>query len=131
MNRLGVFETVPVLIVPCLRLDSRPAFQELPSETQAAMMQSFQWMMGESIYPAIQNIILACRVLGLGTCLTTNHMLFEEEVKEILALPPEYRTFAMLPVGYPRGRFGPVNRRSLNEVVTVDSYGNHPSWSPA
>jgi nitroreductase len=94
-------------------------------------MQSFQWMAGASIYPAIQKIILACRALGLGTCLTTNHMLFEEEVKEILALPPEYRTFAMLPVGYPRGRFGPVNRRPLNEVVTVDSYGNHPSWSPA
>jgi nitroreductase len=41
---------------------------------------------GASIYPAVQNIILACRAFGLGTLITTNHMLYEDEVKAVLGL---------------------------------------------
>jgi nitroreductase len=119
----------PLLILPCLRLDSPPAFSDLPATTQTAMMSSFQWMAGASIYPAVQNLILACRALGLGTCLTTNHMLFEDEVREVLGLPPEYRTFALLPVGYPRGKFGPVKRRPLDQVVNLDRFGNRAPWT--
>jgi nitroreductase len=65
--------------------------------------------------------------MGLGTCLTTNHMLFEEEVKSVLELPAEYRTFALLPIGYPINKFGPVNRRPLSEVVVIDRFGRRLS----
>ncbi len=119
----------PVLLVACLRLENSPALLlDLPRETQLAMLDSSPWMAGASIYPAVQNVILACRAVGLGTCMTTNHMLFEDEVKEVIGLPAEYRTFALLPIGYPVGRFGPVNRRPLNEVVTIDRFGCPPSW---
>ena len=81
--------------------------------------------MGEpSIYPAVQNIILACRAFGLGTVLTTIHMFFEDEVKAILGLPAEVQTYALLPIGYPRDKFGPIRRRPIGEVVCLDRYGN-------
>lgn len=119
----------PLLLVACLRLGATEGFGDLPQETQIAMMAAFPWMAGASIYPAIQNVILACRALGLGTCLTTNHMLLEAEVKLLLGLPAEFRTFALLPIGYPRNKFGAVNRRPLSEVVTIDRFGCPPSWS--
>jgi nitroreductase len=77
-----------------------------------------------SIYPAAQNIILACRAMGLGTVLTTNHLLCEEEVKTIIGLPDDIETFALMPVGYPLGKFGPVRRKPLSEVAIRDRWGN-------
>jgi nitroreductase len=120
----------PILLLACLRLETPlETLTQLPRETQLAMMNSFLWMAGASIYPAVQNIILACRALGLGTCLTTNHMLLEDEVKQVIGLPSEYRTFALLPIGYPINKFGPVNRRPLHEVVAVDRFGEIPVWA--
>jgi nitroreductase len=120
----------PILLLACLRLEtSLETLMQLPRETQLAMMNSFPWMAGASIYPAVENIILACRALGLGTCLTTNHMLLEDEVKQVIGLPADYRTFALLPIGYPINKFGPVNRRPLREVVAVDRFGETPVWA--
>ncbi len=120
----------PVLLLACLRLEtSLEQLTDLPRETQLALMASFPWMAGASIYPAVQNVILACRAVGLGTCLTTNHMLFEEEVKEVVGLPSNYRTFALMPIGYPVNRFGPVRRRPLAEVVALDEFGRVPEWA--
>jgi len=119
----------PVLIVACLRLeDSTSIMMELPRETQLAMVNAFPWMAGASIYPAVQNLIVACRAVGLGTCMTTNHMLLEDEVKQALELPADYRTFALLPIGYPVNNFGGVKRRPLSEVVAIDRFGNAPSF---
>jgi nitroreductase len=77
-----------------------------------------------SIYPAVQNLILACRALGLGTVLTTNHTLCEEEIKAVIGLPEDVETFALLPIGYPRDKFGGVRRKPLGEVVIRDRWGN-------
>ncbi len=82
---------------------------------------------GASIYPAVQNIILACRALGLGTTITTNHIRCEGEVRALLGLPTDVDTFAMMPIGWPIDRFGPLTRRPLTEVVHVDSWGT--AWS--
>jgi nitroreductase len=117
----------PVLLVACLELEtSSDVLINLPRETQFAMINSFPWMAAASVYPAVQNVILACRAVGLGAFLTTNHMLLEDEVKSVLGLPAEYRTFALLPIGYPIIKFGPVSRRRLNEVVAVDRFGCPP-----
>ena len=64
---------------------------------------------GASVYPAVQNMLLAARGLGLGSTLTTRHLLFEKEVNEVLGLPENAETFAILPIGYPMGKFGPVS----------------------
>lgn len=79
---------------------------------------------GASIYPAVQNILLAARALGLGSVLTTFHKAYEQEVKNILGLPDNVETAALLPVGFPAQgvRYGPTKRRSLDEVVHWDRW---------
>jgi nitroreductase len=95
----------PVWIVPCLQ-------SETPTRTA-----------GSSIYPAVQNMLLAARALGLGTTLTTLYLQFEKEVETALGLPPDWHSYALLPIGYPLGRFGPVRRIPLEEVVYADRWG--------
>ena len=95
----------PVWIVPCMGGGA-------PTRTS-----------GSSIYPAVQNMLLAARALGLGATLTTLYLSFEKEVEAALGLPPEMHSYALLPMGYPMGRFGPVRRVPLTEVVYQDRWG--------
>ena len=78
---------------------------------------------GASIYPAVQNMLLAARALGLGATLTSRHLRHEREVEEILGLPPGVHSYAILPIGYPMGNFGPVRRGPLSDVVYLDRWG--------
>jgi len=114
----------PVLLVPCLRITHAELPAEIPAEVRSAMLEAAPWTAGASIYPAVQNIILACRALGLGTVLTTNHTIAEDEIKQVLGLPAEVRTFALMPIGYPERSFGPVKRRPLAEVAMLDRFGS-------
>jgi nitroreductase len=82
---------------------------------------------GASIYPAVQNMLLAIRALGLGSTLTTRHLLFESETEHALGLPPNVHSYAILPIGYPMGKFGPVSRRSMTDIVFGERYGQ--PWS--
>src|SRR5262249_42678873 len=77
----------PLILLPCLRTDPRTLPDSIPPATQALMRATFVHVAAASVYPAVQNVILACRALGLGTCLTTNHLLVEDEVRAILGLP--------------------------------------------
>jgi len=120
----------PVLIVPCSHRATLPARDALPAriaaewESEAAYAEHIR---GASIYPAVQNIILACRGLGLGTVITTNHIRCEGEVKALLGIPEEVSTWALMPIGWPVDKFGPLARRPLNEVVHADRWG--AAWS--
>src|SRR6185436_16268703 len=82
----------PVWIVPCMEGAN-------PSRTA-----------GSSIYPAVQNMLLAARALGLGATLTTLYLNFEKDAEAALGLPPDWHSYALIPIGYPVGRFGPVRR---------------------
>ncbi|HEX8815904.1 MAG TPA: nitroreductase family protein [Terriglobales bacterium] len=117
----------PVLLVPCLKLEPAPAPAEsaVPAEIQARYQQlRLNRLSGASIYPAVQNIILSCRGLGLATLITTNHTLLENEVSSLLNLPENVRTYALMPIGYPVDKFGPLSRRPVDEVAFADRYGN-------
>ena len=117
----------PVLLVPCLRTRDMPPREALPqavADRYEAHLAHQATIRGSSIYPAIQNIILACRAFGLGTLITTNHILYEDEVRAILDLPPDVFTFALMPIGYPLGKFGPLARRPVDEVAFADRWGN-------
>jgi len=81
-------------------------------------------MSGASIYPAVQNMLLAARALGLGASLTTRHMFYTDEADRALELPPGTLSYAILPIGYPLGNFGPVGRGDLKEFVSLDRVGN-------
>jgi nitroreductase len=112
----------PVLIVPCLKPTAFSGAANLPDDIKARMATMGR-LAGSSIYPAVQNIILACRAFGLGTVLTTVHAVYEDEVRQILNLPPDVQSYALMPVGYPRGKHGPISRKPLSEVACLDTYG--------
>jgi nitroreductase len=116
----------PVILVPCLLKRDPPPVETLPPDVQgryAEHMLNMARISGASIYPAVQNIILACRALGLGTVITTNHMLYEDEVKAALDIPDNVSTFAMMPIGYPTKKFGPLTRKPVADVTYVDGWG--------
>ena len=78
---------------------------------------------GGSIYPAVQNLMLAARALGLGTALTTLHIFHEADVKQLLGIPDNVQTLALIPVGYPRGNFGEPARMPAEKVTYWDRWG--------
>ncbi len=80
-----------------------------------------------SIWPAIQNLFLAARALGLGTRITTVLNRKEDAVRRILALPDYAELICLTPVGYPRGNFGPTTRRPSSAVTSINAWGNR-SW---
>jgi nitroreductase len=102
------FHEAPVWIVACL---------------EEGTTAPTRWS-GASIYPAVQNMLLAARALGLGATLTTRHLLHEKEAEAALGLPPGVHSYAILPIGYPMGKFGPVGRAPLKDVVYQDRWGD-------
>ena len=75
-----------------------------------------------SVFPGVQNLLLAARQLGLGTTLTTVHRLQEDQVRAVLDIPEDVTTWAMIPVGYPTGRWGEAHRRPVEEIAYWDSW---------
>ena len=100
------FHEAPVWIVACIEEAGAPT----------------RWS-GASVYPAVQNMLLAARALGLGSTLTTRHLLFEKEAEAALGLPKGVHSYAILPIGYPMGHFGPVGRGNLADFVYQDKWG--------
>jgi nitroreductase len=76
---------------------------------------------------AVQNLMLAARAIGLGTALTTLHKMHEDDVKALLGIPDDVETMALIPVGWPQGQFGPVNRLPVEKVVYWDGWGQKRS----
>src|ERR1041385_2782523 len=79
---------------------------------------------GASIYPAVQNLLLACRAEGLGSVLTTLLCAAEPELAPLLGLPEPWGTAAYIPVGYPVGTgHGPLSRKPVEQMVFGDRFG--------
>ncbi len=72
---------------------------------------------GSSVYPAVQNMLLVARALGLGATLTTLYLTYGQESDKAFGLPDGVHSYAILPIGWPLGRFGPVRRTPLADVV--------------
>jgi nitroreductase len=116
----------PVLLIPCQRRPVVPPREALPPAVAARYGDELAYaerIRGASIYPAVQNILLACRALGLATVITTNHIRCEDEVKALLRIPADVDTFALMPIGWPIDRFGPLSRRPLAEIVHAERWG--------
>lgn len=80
---------------------------------------------GGSVYPAVQNAMLACRAENLGVTLTTLLCFEEDAVRELLNIPDPWYTCAFMPIGYPVGRgHGPISRRPVSKLAYVDGWGN-------
>ena len=100
---------VPVLIMACIEHEGEPSSMGR----------------GGSIFPAVQNLLLAARGLGLGSCLTSLHKQYEDEIKELLGIPDNVETAALLPVGFPasNAKYGSTTRAPVEEVTFRDRWG--------
>jgi nitroreductase/alkylhydroperoxidase family enzyme len=79
---------------------------------------------GASLYPAVQNLLLACRAEGLGCVLTTLLCSREKEVRALLEIPEPWATCAFVPIGWPvGGGHGPLARRPVEQVAFADRFG--------
>jgi nitroreductase len=77
-----------------------------------------------AVYPCVQNILLACRAVGLGAALTTMHQVFEAELHAYFAIPQDYGVVVTMPIGWPMGQFGAVTRLPAEKVTFFDEWGN-------
>jgi nitroreductase len=79
---------------------------------------------GGSVYPAVQNMMLAARAEGVGCVLTTLLCFEEAAMKSLLGIPPEWHTCGVIPLGFPeRGGYGPTSRRPVNKLAFGDRWG--------
>lgn len=77
---------------------------------------------GQALYPAAQNILLACRAVGLGASLTLMHLSHREEIDAMLGLPEDRPSIALIPIGWPRGKYGRPPRRSIDTCLYWDRF---------
>ena len=110
------FHETPVVLIFCFdpnRLAVTDAGQERVSVVG-----------GGSIYPAVQNALLACRAEGLGCVLTTLLCMHEREVADLLEIPTPWATAAAVPIGYPVARgHGAISRKDPSEMAYADRWG--------
>ena len=84
---------------------------------------------GFSVFPAVQNLLLAARALGIGSTLTTLHPTVMDRVHALFDVPPEMRFHACIPLGYPRGRFGTTQRLPTSATTYWDRWDTPPPWA--
>jgi nitroreductase len=103
-------QDVPALIIACT--DADPAMTPAGRRAAGAV----------SIWPAIQNLLLAARALGLGATPTTLALADRDASRTILELPDDIEAHCLIPVGYPIGRFGPVQRPPVSQITRFDRW---------
>ena len=82
-----------------------------------------------SVIPAVQNLLLAARALGIGGTITALHPVIEERLYQLLGIPATAQVVYCIPLGYPRGQFGPTNRRPLEKVSAYDHWDGSLPWA--
>jgi len=100
---------MPALVIACMKFDG-------PVDGNALARA------GGSIWPGIQNLLLAARALKLGATPTTLALMDHKAVADVLNLPDNMGALCLIPVGYPLGKFGPVTRIPVEEVMRWDNW---------
>lgn len=112
------FAEIPVFVIPCYRRGLKHRSVGWPQISVSSFYGS--------VYPAVQNLLLACRAVGLGASLQTLPIWLVPIASRILGLPRNLRPVCVIPIGWAKGRYGPTTRRPIDEVVHIDRYGNQP-----
>ena len=99
---------IPALIIACLEFEAPPG--------------NAYGMGGGSVWPAVQNVLLATRALGLGAAPTTLGLSNRAAAKAVLGLPATVEPYCLIPVGYPHGKFGPVRRLPVAQTLHWDRW---------
>lgn len=114
------FAQVPALVVCCLRGGPRLPFVPLPPVAVSSHYGS--------IYPSVQNLLLAARAVGLGASLVTMPLWSVTVARRLLGLPLQVEPCCVVTLGWPVGRYGRKRRKPVGEVVHMDRYGDRP-WA--
>lgn len=109
---VDTFADAPVIVLPCMVRYRDPT----PTE-------------GASIYPAVQNLLLGARAVGLGGAITMFHQTDERAIRELLGVPDEAFIAATITLGFPAGSHGPVRRKPLADLVYEDRWEASPAWA--
>ena len=112
------FEDLPVFVIPCYKR----GIKHRPVGHPQISVASFYG----SVFPAVQNLLLACRAVGLGASIQTLPIWWIPSARKILGLPRSMNPVCIIPIGWARGKYGPTQRRPIGEVVHLDRYGNQP-----
>ena len=100
---------IPALIIACM---------EYGQKVDATVAQRG----GGSLWPGIQNLLLAARAMGLGAAPTTLALNDQDKVREALNMPDTMAALCLIPVGYPLGKFGPVTRKPVEDIMRFDQW---------
>ena len=100
---------IHALMVACYQFDAKPSREDMQSAHS-------------SVWPGVQNLLLSARALGLGAVLTSYSLTDYDAFVKVLDLPEDMGAFALIPVGYPLGKFGPVTRLPVSEVMRFDRW---------
>ena len=100
---------IHALMVACYQFDAKPSREDMQSAHS-------------SVWPGVQNLLLSARALGLGAVLTSYSLTDYDAFVKVLDLPEDMGAFALIPVGYPLGKFGPVTRLPASEVMRFDRW---------
>jgi len=106
--------------VPVLVLVLMPKISMMVSDEQGSMDVGPTYA---SVYPAVQNLMLAARARGLGTVLTTVYRVYEDELRGLCGVPDRYEVVALLPLGHPQGRWGIAPRRPAESLTSWNRFG--------
>lgn len=109
---VATFASAPVIVLPCMVRYREPT----PTE-------------GASVYPAVQNMLLGARAVGLGGALTMFHQTREAEIRSILEIPEPAFIAATVTLGVPAGSHGPVRRKPLEQLVYEDRWEGDAAWA--
>ena len=112
------FEQLPTFVIPCYRR----GLKHRPVGGPQISVASFYG----SVFPAVQNLLLGCRAVGLGASLQTLPIWLVPVARRILGLPRNMVPVCIIPIGWARGKYGPTTRRPIGEVVHLDTWGNQP-----
>lgn len=77
-----------------------------------------------SVYPSVQNLMVAARSLGIGTTMTTAFRIYHDEMRDVLGVPDVMQIFALVAMGRPKGRFGVARRKPVRAVLHWNRFGN-------
>ena len=109
------FTEIPVVVVACLRGGANLPYVPMPAMANTAHYGS--------IYPSVQNLLLAARAVGLGGSLITLPLWSVTVARRILGLPLSVEPCCVVPLGWPRGRYGPKPRKPVDQVIHLERYG--------
>ncbi|HVX17617.1 MAG TPA: nitroreductase family protein [Acidimicrobiales bacterium] len=113
------FADIPLFVIPCYRSNLKHRSVGWPQLSVSSYYGS--------VYPAVQNLLLACRAVGLGASLQTLPIAFTPLAKQVLGLPRNLNPVCVIPIGWAKGKYGSTTRAAIEDVVHIDRYGNQPA----